>query len=103
LNRIIPEFDRTFRFCGLKYLPDLPIDTYFIEWKKFFTKLLRKFRGRRVSAGLLEERADRSTVRTGLRDMAYFCPSIVVYNLTEFSLGLALFGLHPKILLPTTI
>lgn len=44
LNKIIPVFDNTLDVLGLKYFPHFPIETNFNDLKKFFTRLLKKFK-----------------------------------------------------------
>jgi|LakMenE01Jun11ns_1017448.scaffolds.fasta_scaffold9935993_4 hypothetical protein len=61
----MPEFERTWRLLGLKYLPFLPIETYFKDLKNFFIRLFKKFRGSIVSFYFIELRAERSTTLTG--------------------------------------
>jgi hypothetical protein len=64
---MIPEFERTCRLFGLKYLPFFPIETYFKDLKNFFIKLFKKFNGSIVSFSLVEPRADKSTTLTGFK------------------------------------
>ena len=66
LNRMMPEFASTCLDLGLKYLPFLPIETYLRLLKNLLIKLLRKLKGKKVSACLVDFKAERSTSRTAL-------------------------------------
>lgn len=75
LNRITPELERTLEVLGLKYLPDFPMETNFKDWKKFFTRLLKKFKEITYPLAfflLSPLRSDNSTVLTGLSVIEYF-------------------------------
>lgn len=63
----MPEFAKVLRVLGLKYFPHFPIETNFLVEKNLLIRLFIKFIGKKVSADLLDPKAERSTVLTDLR------------------------------------
>lgn len=102
LNSIIPEFASTCRDFGLKYFPFLPIEIYFRLLKNLLIRLLRKFKGRKVSACLFDFKADRSTSLTALIVRLYVSLFKLASSLIKLYFVLVLGDWHPNMVLPQT-